>query len=76
MAVTMVIGNRPVISWSLFKPGYTLASMLANEYAEASGSLYISALTEIGLILFGVTILLNIVARLLIWRVSAKGGVK
>jgi phosphate transport system permease protein len=72
MAVTMVIGNRPDISWSLFAPGHSLASVIANEYAEASGDLYLSALTELGLILFGVTLFLNIVARLLIWRV-AKG---
>jgi phosphate transport system permease protein len=67
MAVTMVIGNRPEISASLFAPSHTLASVLANEYAEASGDLYLSALTQLGLILFGVTILLNVVARLLIW---------
>lgn len=70
MAVTMLIGNRANISFSLFEPSYTLASVIANEYAEASGDLYLSALTEIGLILFGVTVLLNIVARLLIWRVG------
>lgn len=70
MAVTMLIGNRAQISFSVFDPSYTLASVIANEYAEASGDLYLSALTEIGLILFGVTILLNIVARLLIWRVG------
>ncbi len=70
MAVTMVIGNRPDISLSLFAPGHTLASVIANEYAEASGDLHLGALTELGLILFGVTLLLNIVARILIWRVS------
>jgi len=70
MAVTMVIGNRADISFSLFDPSYTLASVIANEYAEASSDLYLSALTELGLILFGVTVLLNIVARLLIWRVG------
>lgn len=70
MAVTMLIGNRPEISLSLFNPSYSLASVIANEYAEASGDLYLSALTEIGLILFGVTVLLNILARILIWRVS------
>ncbi len=70
MAVTMVIGNRADISWSMFGPGHSLASVIANEYAEASGDLHLSALTELGLILFGVTLLLNIVARILIWRVS------
>ncbi len=70
MAVTMVIGNRADISWSLFAPGHSLASVIANEYAEASGDLHLSALTELGLILFGVTLLLNIAARILIWRVS------
>ena len=70
MAVTMVIGNRPDISWSLFAPGHSLASVIASNYAEASGDLYLSTLTELGLILFGVTLLLNVVARLLIWRVG------
>ena len=70
MAVTMVIGNRAEISWSLFSPGHSLASVIASNYAEASGDLYLAALTELGLILFGVTLLLNIMARLLIWRVG------
>jgi len=70
MAVTMVIGNRADISFSLFSPSHTLASVLANEYAEASGDLYHASLMEIALILFGVTVLLNILARLLIWRVG------
>ncbi|MFZ1613817.1 MAG: phosphate ABC transporter permease subunit PstC [Holophaga sp.] len=70
MAVTMVIGNRADISFSLFSPSHTLASVLANEYAEASGDIYHASLMEIALILFGVTVLLNILARLLIWRVG------
>ncbi|HWQ07694.1 MAG TPA: phosphate ABC transporter permease subunit PstC [Holophaga sp.] len=70
MAVTMVIGNRPDISWSLFSPAHSLASVVASNYAEASGDLYLSTLTELGLILFGVTLFLNILARLLIWRVG------
>lgn len=70
MAVTMVIGNRADISFSLFNPSHTLASVLANEYAEASGDLYHASLMEIALILFAVTVLLNILARLLIWRVG------
>ena len=70
MAVTMVIGNRAEISASLNAPSYTMASVIANEYTEATGDLYLSALSEIGLLLFLVTLLLNIVARLLVWRVK------
>jgi phosphate transport system permease protein len=66
MAVTMVIGNTPQIVKSLFAPGYTLASVIANEFNEATGSLYPSALFEIGLVLLGVTVLVNIVAQLLL----------
>jgi phosphate transport system permease protein len=74
MAITMVIGNRPEISWSLFHPGYTMASVLANEFAEASGDLYQAALMEVALLLFGITILVNSFARFLVWRVSKRGG--
>ena len=74
MAVTMVIGNRPEISASLFAPSYTMASVIANEFTEATSNLYLSALIEIGLILFFVTLFINIAARLLIWKVS--GNVK
>lgn len=70
MAVTMVIGNRPEISASLFAPGYTMASVIANEYAEANSGAHLSALTEIGLLLLVVTLLLNVVARVLVWRVG------
>jgi phosphate transport system permease protein len=70
MAVTMVIGNRPEISTSLFAPGYTMASVLANEFSEATGNLYLSALIEIGLALFLVTIVVNALARLLVWTVT------
>lgn len=70
MAVTMVIGNRAEISASLFAPSHTMASVIANEYAEAAGDLHLSALSEIGLLLFGVTLLLNLAARLLVWRVG------
>ena len=66
MAVTMVIGNRPEIAASLFAPGYTLASVIANEFSEATTDVYLSALFEIGLVLFGVTIITNILAQLLI----------
>ena len=70
MAVTMVIGNRPEIAKSLFAPGYTMASVIANEFSEATGDLYLSALVEVGLALFLVTIIVNIVAQLLVWTVT------
>ena len=70
MAVTMVIGNRPEIVKSLFAPGYTMASVLANEFSEATGDVYLSALVEIGLALFLVTIIVNALARLLVWSVT------
>ena len=70
MAVTMVIGNSPDIRASLFAPAYTMASVVANEFAEATSDLHLAALAEIGLLLFAVTLLLNIVARLLVWRVA------
>jgi phosphate transport system permease protein len=76
MAVTMVIGNRPEISASLFAPGYTMASVLANEYTEATSDLYLSALSEIGLLLFAVTLALNVAARLLVRRTGAKGSAR
>ncbi len=77
MAVTMVIGNRPEIQLSLFEPGYTMASVLANEFTEATSEMYISALIEIALVLFVVAILVNAIARLLVWsftRNSNAGG--
>ncbi len=70
MAVTMVIGNRPEISASLFEPSYTIASVIANEFTEATGDLYLSALVEIGLILFLVTFIVNGLAKLLVWSVT------
>jgi len=70
MAITMVIGNRPEIARSILAPGYTMASVLANEFTEATGELYLSALMEVALLLFGITILVNVVAQLLIRRVS------
>ena len=70
MAVTMVIGNHPEIPHSLFAPGYTLASVIANEFSEATGDLYLSALIEIGLALFLVTIVVNAIARLMVWAVT------
>jgi phosphate transport system permease protein len=70
MAVTMVIGNRAEIARSLFAPGYTMASVIANEFSEATGNMYLSALIEIGLALFIVTIIVNALARVLVWSVT------
>ncbi|HEX8474491.1 MAG TPA: phosphate ABC transporter permease subunit PstC [Pyrinomonadaceae bacterium] len=70
MAVTMVIGNRPHISASLFEPSYTIASVIANEFTEATEAIYLSALVELGLILFLVTFIINAAARLLVWSVT------
>src|SRR6266446_1284369 len=70
IAVTMVIGNRPEIAKSLFAPGYTMASVLANEFSEATGNVYLSALIEVGLALFLVTIVVNALARFLVWTVT------
>ena len=70
MAVTMVIGNRPEVAVSLFAPGYTMASVIANEFAEATSELYLAALIEIGLLLFIVTVVVNALARLLVWSVG------
>ena len=74
MAVTMVIGNRPEISPSLFEPSYTIASAIANEFTEATDDLYLSSLVELGLILFLVTFIVNGIARLLVWNVTRKTG--
>ncbi len=70
MAVTMVIGNRPDIARSLFAPGYTMASVIANEFTEATGDLYLSALIEIGLVLLVLTLVVNALARLLVWSTT------
>ncbi len=70
MAVTMVIGNRPEIAKSLFAFGYLMASVLANEFSEATGDLYLSALIEIGLASFLVTIVVNALARIMVWSVT------
>jgi phosphate transport system permease protein len=70
MAVTMLIGNRHEISASLFAPGYTLASVIANEFAEATSPIHTSALMACGAALFAVTIVVNAIARWLVWRVA------
>lgn len=72
MAVTMVIGNRPQISASLFAPSYTLASVIANEFAEAVTDLNLSVLVEIALILLMLTFIVNAVARILVWKTIGK----
>jgi len=74
MAVTMVIGNRPEVNLSLFQPSYTLASVIANEFTEATQDIYLSSLIELGLILFLVTFVVNAIARLLVWRVTRVGA--
>lgn len=78
MAVTMVIGNRPEISFSLFDPSYSIAAVLANEFREATTDLHRSSLVELGLILLFVTLLINGAARLLVWSVTRKtfGGAR
>src|SRR5262245_55302949 len=72
MAVTMVIGNTPQVSASLFAPQYTMAAVLANEFSEAADDLYLHALIEIGLLLFVITIIVNMVSRLMIWSMKAR----
>jgi phosphate transport system permease protein len=73
MAVTMVIGNNPQISPSLLAPGYSIAAIIANEFTEATEDVYVSALIELGLVLFGITIVINALARLLILTTTRKG---
>jgi len=73
MAVTMVIGNNPQVSASLFAPGYTIAAVIANEFTEATGDLYLHALIELGLVLFLLTFILNGMARLLILATTQRG---
>ena len=72
MAVTMVIGNNPQVTWSLYAPQYTMAAVLANEFAEATGDLYLHALIEIGLVLFILTLIVNGISRLFIWSMAAQ----
>ncbi len=76
MAVTLVIGNNPQIAKSLLSPGYTMASVIANEFNEATGPLYVSALIEIGLALFIVTVIVNILAQLLVWTATRGNPVR
>ncbi len=76
MAVTMVIGNRPQISASLFAPGYTLASVIANEFTEATTDTYLSSLFELGLVLLAVTILVNVAAQVMLRSMTGSGTSK
>lgn len=76
MAITMVIGNRPEISWSILAPSYTMAAVIANEFTEATSDLYISALIEIGLLLFAISIIINILSRLLVRKTIKRGIVE
>ena len=73
MAVTMVIGNSPQISWSLYAPQYTMSAVLANEFTEATGDLYLHALIEIGLVLFVITLIVNVISRGFIWSMGGQG---
>jgi phosphate transport system permease protein len=70
MAVTMVIGNNPKVSWSLFAPQYTMSAVIANEFTEATDELHLHALIEIGLVLFVITLVVNLLSRLLIWSMN------
>jgi phosphate transport system permease protein len=70
MAVTMVIGNRPEISASLLSPGYTMASLIANEFTEATSEMHLSALMAVGAVLFATTLIVNAIARWLVWQVG------
>ncbi len=72
IAVTMVIGNNHDLSLSILHPGYTMASIIANEFAEATYDLYLQSLIEMGLILFVITLVLNMIARLLVWQVARR----
>lgn len=74
IAVTMVIGNTPTVSASLFSPGYSIAAVIANEFTEATGDLYLQSLIELGLVLFLLTFILNGLARLLILLTSQRGS--
>ncbi|MEO7424574.1 MAG: phosphate ABC transporter permease subunit PstC [Fibrobacteria bacterium] len=72
MAVTMVIGNRPEISANILGPSHTIAAVIANEFAEATSDIHLSALAELGLVLMGITILINLAARILVWSTASR----
>jgi phosphate transport system permease protein len=72
MAVTMVIGNNPQVVSNLLAPAHSMASVIANEFSEATSEMHVSALAEIGLLLMVITLVLNIVAHLLVWATATK----
>jgi phosphate transport system permease protein len=72
MAVTMIIGNRPEITANLLAPSHSIASVIANEFAEATSDVHLSALAELGVVLMGITLLINVIARILVWTTSAR----
>jgi phosphate transport system permease protein len=72
MAVTMVIGNSIESTYSLLRPGYTMSSVIANEFGEAVSAIHTSVLIEVALILFAMTLILNAIARLLVWSVARR----
>jgi phosphate transport system permease protein len=76
MAVTMIIGNNPRASLSLFAPQYSMAAVIANEFSEAADPLYLNALIEIGLVLFVITLIINVLSRLLIWSMARSAQAK
>jgi phosphate transport system permease protein len=76
MAVTMVIGNTPKVSLSLYAPQYTMSAVLANEFAEATTTLHIDALVEIGLVLFTMTLVINVISRAFIWSLGRQATSK
>jgi phosphate transport system permease protein len=73
MAVTMVIGNTPQISTSLFAPQYTMSAVIANEFTEAGSEMHIHALIEVGLVLFVMTLIINVMSRAFIWSLGRQG---
>jgi phosphate transport system permease protein len=73
MAVTMVIGNSNFIPASIFSPGNSLASVIANEFTEATGSLYLASLIELGLVLFVVTTVINVLGKMIVRRMGVGG---
>jgi phosphate transport system permease protein len=72
MAVTMVIGNTPEITASLLRPGHSMSAVIANEFREATDPLYLSALVEVGLLLFILALIINVAARVLLWRMRSE----
>jgi phosphate transport system permease protein len=76
MAVTMVIGNSYKLTASLFSPGSTIASTIASQFGEASAGVSVGSLVELALILFGVTLLVNVIARALVWRMTSVKAAK